>query len=247
MPTRSISDPVRRLRWSLPILAVFFIPLSAHAESERLSGWTGVYTSEDGAEARVYHTEDSSEAVMHLRSPAQRPLTLFLKRSDAATFRPQGLNVTVDFDRREMSIIGYGNALYGVGTTDEREVEFYASSKDAAVEVAVDRRFSSGGAEAVEARLMGRDFAQTWSKIRSARIVIQDEGLQIAPEGQPTVARQIGNHVIEETVLPTPFRRIADLNDQELADFEARRKERSNQVARLESFLSKKLRQEGGK
>ena len=92
---------------------------------------------------------------------------------------------------------------------------------------------------------MAGDFAHTWSKIRGARVQVDEGHLQIVPKGNPTVHKQYGNRILEERINPTQLSRAADLTDEDIAEFEATILARETKMADIESFASRKAKSEG--
>ena len=140
----------------------------------------GVYRSDDGAEARLYQPGGEQAWAMSYVGPGENPMLVTME-GDPTALRPVGLDLTISFQGKPLSVVGDSSGLYAKGSSDGGLIE--CLSTDGGTEVALDGK-DLGDAESPErmsAAMTIGEVAQLWKRMQHTRVQVADKRLRIIP------------------------------------------------------------------
>ena len=161
----------------------------------------GVYRSDDGAEAKLFLPGGAQAWAMSYVRPGETPMFVVMEGEPSA-LRPVGLNVTVSFNGKPLSVVGDAAGLYAKGAGSEKTLECLTT--DGGTEVAFDGKVVSGdeSPEGMSASMTVSEIAQLWKRMQHSRVNVVDQRLRIIPPNSNP-----------ERV--SPFARTAGLSDED--------------------------------
>lgn len=208
------------------------VPASGVQPEAKPEDYSGIYRSDDGAEAKLFLPGGAQAWAMSYVRPGETPMFVVME-GDPSALRPVGLNVTVSFNGKPLSVVGDAAGLYAKGAGSEKTLECLTT--DGGTEVAFDGKTVSGdeSPEGMSASMTVSEIAQLWKRMQHSRVNVVDQRLRIIPPNSNP-----------ERV--SPFARTAGLSDEDKNSLGSAFSNRLASLVEKQSFSNRERKKEDG-
>ncbi|MFH0908190.1 MAG: hypothetical protein V1929_05455 [bacterium] len=187
---------------------------------------SGIYTSANGARARVYQPTNDAPWMLVLAEPGGHPYAVFLE-GEATSLKPSAMVESVPFRGGSMEVSAVGGHIYARAA--EQSLEMILSD-DGFFKVMVGGKCGAGDtALEMEARMVLANVAEQWNHVRAATVVIDGANMKVEVPGA----------AIREVPDASGFTRSADLAPADLKDVMVRYEARLSSEQKAVDFQAR--------